>query len=131
MIVVQCHTDAEAAHAQGLLPNRRIAPDGDLKPMTPSDLAAAEKVDIQKLAAVVQEAFLPVKRATKLPLEEVMCNIETIDGPELKQAVQEAFSQIADATGLDTAQITRIFKANRFADVNIVNQLHKESRVNW
>jgi uncharacterized protein YjbJ (UPF0337 family) len=131
VIIVHCHTDAEAAHAQGLLPNRRIVRDNDFKAMAPSDLAAAEQVDMQKLAAVVQEAFLPVRKASKLPLEEVMCNIETIDGPELKQAVQEAISQIANATGLDTAQITRIFKANRFSDVNIVSQLHKESRVNW
>jgi uncharacterized protein YjbJ (UPF0337 family) len=131
VIIVHCHSDAEAAHAQGLLPNRRIVRDNDIKAMAPSDLAAAEQADMQKLAAVVQEAFLPVAKASKLPLEEVMCHIETIDEPELKQAVEEAFSQIANATGLDTAQITRIFKENRFADVNIVSQLHKESRVNW
>jgi len=125
VIIVHCHTDAEAAHAQGLLPNRRI-----VKAMAPSDLAAGEQADMQKLAAVVQEAFLPVTKVSKLPLEEVMCNIETIDGPELKQAAEEAIRQIADATGLDTAQITRIFRAHRFADVNIVSQLHKESRVN-
>jgi hypothetical protein len=98
--------------------------------MAPSDLAAAEQVDMQKLAAVVQEAFLPVTKASKLPLEEVICNIETI-GPELKQAVQEAISQIANATGLVPEQVIHILKANRFADVNIVSQLHKESRVNW
>jgi uncharacterized protein YjbJ (UPF0337 family) len=131
VIIVHCHTDAEAAHAQGLLPNRLIARDDDIKATTPSDLAAAEDADIQKLAAVVQEAFLPVTKASDLPLEELMCNVETIDEPELKQAVQEAFSQVANATGLDTAQITRIFKENRVADVNIVSQLHKESRANW
>jgi uncharacterized protein YjbJ (UPF0337 family) len=130
VIIVHCHTDAEAAHAQGLLPNRRIVRDNDFKAMAPSDLAAAEQADMQKLAAVVQEAFLPVTKASKLPLEEVMCNIETIDGPELKQAVQEAIRKIANATGLDRAQITRIFKENRFGDVNIVSQLYKESRVN-
>ncbi len=125
VIIVHCHTDAEAAHAQGLLPNRRI-----VKATPPSDLAAAEQVEMQKLAAVVQEAFLPVTKVSKLPLEEVMCNIETIDEPELKQAAQEAIRQIANATGLHTAQITRIFRANRFAEVNIVSQLHKESRAN-
>jgi uncharacterized protein YjbJ (UPF0337 family) len=131
VIIVHCHTDAEAAHAQGLLPNRRIVRDNDFKAMAPSDLAAAEQVDMQKLAAVVQEAFLPVTKASKLPLEEVLCNIETIDEPELKQAVQEAISQIANATGLVPEQVIHILKANRFADVNIVSQLHKESRVNW
>jgi uncharacterized protein YjbJ (UPF0337 family) len=127
VIIVHCHTDAEAAHAQGLLPDRRIVRNND-KAMTSSDLAAAEQADMHKLAAVVQEAFLPVTKASKLPLNEVMCNIETLDEPELKQAVQEAISQIANATGLATAQITDIFKANRGADVNIVSQLHKESR---
>jgi uncharacterized protein YjbJ (UPF0337 family) len=131
VIIVHCHTDAEAAHAQGLLPNRRIVRDNDSKAMAPSDLAAAEQVDMQKLAAVVQEAFLPVTKASKLPLEEVMCNIETIDEPELKQAVQGAISQIANATGLVPEQVIHILKANRFSDVNIVSQLHKESRVNW
>jgi hypothetical protein len=86
---------------------------------------------MQKLAAVVQEAFLPVTKASKLPLEEVLCNIETIDEPELKQAVQEAISQIATATGLVPEQVIHILKANRFADVNMVSQLHKASRVNW
>ena len=128
VIIVHCHTDAEAARAQELLPNRCIVRDNDVKAMAPSDLATAEQVDMQKLAAVVQEAFLPVTKASKLPLEEVMCNIETIDGAELKQAAQEAMKKISNATGLDTAQITRIFKENRFADVNIVSQLHKESR---
>ena len=131
VIVVHCHTDAEATHAQGLLPNRRMVRDNDIKAMAPADPAVAEQVDMQKLAAVVQEAFLPVTQASKRPLEEVMCNIETIDEPELKHAVQEAISKIAVATGLDTAQVTRILKANRFANVNIVSQLHKESRVNW
>src|SRR5450631_655157 len=126
VIIVHCHTDAEAAHAQGLLPNRRIVLDNDSKAMAPSDLAAAEQVDMQKLAAVVQEAFLPVTKASKLPLEEVMCNIETIDEPELKHAVQGAISQIANATGLVPEQVIHILKANRGADVNIVSQLHKE-----
>ena len=128
VIIVHCHTDAEAAHAQGLLPNRRMVQDNNVKATVPSDLAAAEQGDMQKLAAVVQEAFLPVTEASNLPVEEVMCNIETIDEPELKQAAQEAMKKIANATGLDTAQIIRVFKANKFADVNIVSQLRKESR---
>jgi hypothetical protein len=59
-----------------------------------------------------------------------MCNIEAIEGPEVKQAALEAIRQIANATGLDTAQVDRIFKANRFTVVNIVSVLHKESRAN-
>src|ERR1039457_4255497 len=125
VIIVHCHTDAEAAHVQGLLPNRRIVRDNDLA-MAPLDLAAAEQADMQKLAAVVQEAFLPVTKASKLTREEVICNIETIDGPELKQAVQEAMRTIANATGLDTAHIIRVFKANRGADATIVSLLRKE-----
>ena len=96
--------------------------------MATSDLNAAEQTDVQKLAAVVQEAFRPVMAASQLPLEEVMCNFETIEGPEVKQAAVEAVRQIAHATGLDAAQVTRIFKANRFTGINIVSVLHKESR---
>jgi uncharacterized protein YjbJ (UPF0337 family) len=128
VIIVHCHTDAEAAHAQGLLPNRRIVRDNDSK--TADTGSAAEQADVEKLAVVVQEAFLPVTKESGLPLEEVMCNVETIEQPELKQAAQEAMRKIAHATGLNSAQITRIFKANRFNDINIVSQLHKESRAN-
>lgn len=64
-------------------------------------------------------------------MQEVLCNIEEIDGAELKQAVQEAMKKIADATNLYTAQITDIFKANRVASINdIVNRLHEQSKVN-
>ena len=129
VIIVHCHTDAEAVHAQGLLPNRRIVPENDVKATASSDPAAAEQADMEKLAAVIQEAFLPVTRASNLPVEEVMCNIETIEGPEVREAAEQAIRKIANATGLNTTQITRIFKVNRFADVNIVSQLHKESRV--
>jgi hypothetical protein len=128
VIIVHCHTDAEAAHAQGLLPNRRIVRDNDSKAADTG--SAAEQADVEKLAVVVQEAFLPVTKESGLPLEEVMCNVETIEQPALKQAAQEAMRKIAHATGLNSAQITRIFKANRFNDINIVSQLHKESRAN-
>ncbi len=125
VVIVHCDTDAEAARAQGLLPNRRIVRD---HVMATSDLNAGDQADVQKLAAVVQEAFRPVMEASQLPLEEVMCNFESIAGGEVKQAAVEAVRQIAHATGLDTAQVTRIFKANRFTGVNIVSVLHKESR---
>jgi uncharacterized protein YjbJ (UPF0337 family) len=130
VIIVHCDTDAEAAHAQGLLPSRRIVRHDNDKSAATSDVTAADQADVQKLAAVVQEAFRPVTEASKLPLEEVMCNIEAIEGPEVKQAALEAIRQIANATGLDTAQVDRIFKANRFTVVNIVSVLHKESRAN-
>jgi hypothetical protein len=130
VIIVHCDTDAEAAHAQGLLPSRRIVRHDNDKSAATSDVTAANQADVQKLAAVVQEAFRPVTEASKLPLEEVMCNIEAIEGPEVKQAALEAIRQIANATGLDTAQVDRIFKANRFTVVNIVSVLHKESRAN-
>ncbi len=72
----------------------------------------------------------PPKYAT-LPAQEVMCNLEKVDGAELKQATQEAFKRISEATDLDTAQITEIVKANRVASINdIVNRLHEQSSVN-
>jgi uncharacterized protein YjbJ (UPF0337 family) len=128
VIIVHCYTHAEAAQAQGLLPDRRIVRKNDLESAAPADAVAAEQVELDKLAAVVQDAFLPVTKASDLPVEEVMCNIDTIEGPEVKQAAQDAIRKISNATGLEAAQITRIFKVNRFANVNIVRQLHKESR---
>jgi hypothetical protein len=56
--------------------------------------------------------------------------IEMIDVAELKQAAQKAIKKISDATALDTAQITEIFKANRGASMNdIVNRLREQSRI--
>lgn len=103
--------------------------ENESRAMGPSDLVA-EQVDMKKLTKVVDEAFESVAKVSKLPVLEVMCNIQGIDVPELKQAIQEAFEKIANATDLDTAQITDIFKANRGASVNdIVNRLRKQSRV--
>ena len=129
-IVVHCRTDAEAARVQGLLPNRRIVRENEPKAVTPPDLVAAQQVDMNKLAAAVEEAFLPVKKISQLPLEEVMCNIETIDDPELKQAAHESVKKIATATGLTASQITQVFKDNRFANTNIVGQLYEQSGAN-
>jgi hypothetical protein len=96
----------------------------------PSDLAA-EQVDIRKLGKIVDEAFESVAKVSKLPVQEVLCNIKEIDGAELKLAAQEALKKVADATNLYTAQITDIFKANRAASMNdIVNRLHEQSKVN-
>jgi hypothetical protein len=88
--------------------------------------------DLQKhLGKVVEEVFGSVAKVSKLPVQEVMCNIEEIDGAELKQGTQEAIKKIANATNLDTAQITGIFKAHRVAGINdIVNRLHEQSRAN-
>jgi hypothetical protein len=99
--------------------------------LSPAEVEAAEQVDIKKLGKVVTEAFESVAKVSKLPVQEVLCNIEEIDGAELKQATQEAIKKISNATDLDTADITAIFMANRGASIDdIVNRLHEQSKVN-
>jgi hypothetical protein len=130
VIVVHSHTEVEAAHAQALLPNRRIVRQNESIPRGSSDLVA-EQADIKKLGKIVEEAFESVAKVSTLPVQEVMCNFDEIDVAELKQAAQEAFKKISDATDLDTAQITAIFKANRGASMNdIVIRLREQIRIN-
>lgn len=130
VIVVECHSDAEAARAQALLPARRVVWDNKNKSRAPADPAhpAAEQNDLDKLSSVVAEAFAPVTRLTDRPLEDVMSHVESIDSPELKQAAQEAIKKISTATGLHSTQIVDVFKEKRAADVNIVGVLHERSK---
>ena len=129
VIVVHCHTEAEVARAQGVLSDRRILREAEPKTIAPSEVAALEQIDVNKLAAVVQDAFLPLTKLSTIPIEEVMCDFEKIDAPELKQAAEKALKQIATATGLSTTQVTDIFKANRFTNTNIVGCLYEQSGV--
>jgi hypothetical protein len=130
VIVVECHSDAEAARAQALLPARRVVWDNKNKSRAPADPAhpAFEQKDLEKLSAVVNEAFAPVTQLTNRPLEDVMSHVESIDSPELKQAVQEAIKKISTATGLHSTQIVDVFKEKRASDVNIVGVLHERSK---
>jgi len=133
VIIVECHSDAEAARAQGLLPARRVLWENKTKARTASDPAiepAGEQADLGKLAAIVEDAFSSVTKLTNLPVEEVMCNVEKVDSVEVKQAVQEAFKKIATATGLNAAQISDIFKEHCSSNVNIVGVLHERSKAN-
>jgi uncharacterized protein YjbJ (UPF0337 family) len=131
VIVVECHSDAEAARAQGLLPARRVVWENKNKARVPADPAhPAEEADLVKLSAIVNDAFSAVTQLTHRPLEEVMCNVEKIDSPELKEAVHEAIKKISTATGLNSAQIVDLFKEKISSDVNIVGALHERSRGN-
>lgn len=130
VVVVECHSDAEAARAQGLLPARRVVWDNKTKARGPADPARpeVEQSDLDKLAAVVDEALAPVTRLTDRPLEQVMSHADEIDTPDLKQAVQEAIRKISVATGLSSAQILDVFEENRSSNVNIVGVLHERSK---
>jgi hypothetical protein len=130
VIVVHSYSEVEAAHAQALLPNRRIVRENESRTTGPS-AQDAEQVDMKKLGKVVEEAFESVAKVSKRPVQEVLRNIDGIEGAELKNAAQEAIKKIATATDLDTAQITDIFKANAGASMNeIVGRLREQSRVN-
>jgi uncharacterized protein YjbJ (UPF0337 family) len=127
VIVVQCDSDAAAAHAQGLLPARRVVEENKTKARAPAD-PAAEQADLHKLAAIVDDAFSSVTKLTRRPVEEVMANVDKIDSVELKEAVEQAIKKIATATGLNPVQIADIFKEHGSSNVNIVGVLHERSK---
>jgi hypothetical protein len=131
VIVVQCHSDTDAARAQELMPARRVVWENKTKTTAPADPAvhpAAEQTDLDKLAAVVAAAFSPVRNLTQRPVHEVMADMDTLASGELKEAAQEAIKKIATATGLTTAQLAGIFKEYRSSNVNIVGVLHERSK---
>jgi uncharacterized protein YjbJ (UPF0337 family) len=131
VVVVECHSDAEAAQAQELLPARRVVWDNKTKAKPGTDPVVhpvVEQTDLDKLTAVVAEAFAPVRKLTQRPVEEVMANIDGIDSAELKEAAQEAVRKIATATGLSTSKVADIFREHRSSDVNIVGVLHERSK---
>jgi uncharacterized protein YjbJ (UPF0337 family) len=148
VLVVECHSDAEAARAQALLPARRVVWDNKNKARAPTPAAgpvhgadpaaraghvgsanpAAEQTDLDKLAAIVSEVFSPVTRLTDRPVEEVMSHADQIDSPELKEAVEEAIRKISTATGLHSEQIVDLFKEKRSSNVNIVGALHARGK---
>jgi len=98
--------------------------------LSPAEVAAVEQQDLRKLVNFVEEAFESIAKLTRLPVSEVLHIIEEVDVAQLRQATQDAIKTIANATALDTAQITAIFKANRAANIDdIVNRLHEESRI--
>jgi phosphoribosylanthranilate isomerase len=88
-----------------------------------------EQEDVKKLVNIVEESLETIAKLTRLPISEVLHIIEEVDVVQLRAATQGAIKKIADATDLDTAQITTVFKAKRAADVeDICNRLREEGR---
>lgn len=133
VIVVHCHTQAEAVRAHAVLPDRSpkksIARE-DAAATPPLSERDAERVDMRKLHEVVEEAMGEVANVSSIPAQEVMCHMDEIDALEPKQAARAAIKKIALATDLYTAQIIDIFRANQVASLDdIVNRLHEQSKV--
>ncbi len=130
--VIVVHTETEVAdlRARTMMPNRRIVRGEEAAALEPSD-AAAERVDLDKLGKIVDDAFALVSKETSLPALEVLCKVGEIELATLKQATDAAITKISDATDLDTAQITDIFKANRAAGIDVlVHRLREQSLLN-
>jgi len=129
VIVVECHSDAEAARAQALLPARRVVwTTRTSREHLRIRSSRLRTKGLEKLSAWSTRLFAPVTQLTNRPLEDVMSHVESIDSPELKQAVQEAIKKISTATGLHSTQIVDVFKEKRASDVNIVACFMKEAR---
>jgi hypothetical protein len=105
---------------------------------------ADEQDDREKLSKIVVRAFGAIANATGLSDKDVLHAIEDVhvdmlkdvlkDGIQvdgLKDGIQEAIKEIANATGLDTAQISDIFSAKKNTNLNdIVNRLYKSGQDN-
>ena len=115
--------------------------------------AALDKVNVEKLRKVVNDAVMAISSTTSLPASEVLDILENIrvetvgklreaietlgsqrqtlsvDKDKLSKAIEKAIESIADATGLDTDEITMIFTKENDASVNnIVLRLRAQSK---
>jgi restriction endonuclease len=97
---------------------------------SPDEEDAFEQEDVKKLVNVVEDSLEQIAKITKLPLQEVMHVIEEVDVEQLQRATREAVKNIAQATDLDSAKITSIFREDRAATIDhIIRRLREESHV--
>lgn len=103
---------------------------------------AGDQDDIEKLSKIVAGSFVAIAGATGLSEKEVLHVIEGIDADMLKdvlkgksnvdvlkEGIQGAIKNISLATGLDTAQITKIFAAKKNTNLkDIVSRLHESAQ---
>lgn len=112
---------------------------------------ALDKVDVEKLVRVVNEAVTAISVSTSLSADEVLeilesINVEmvrelepalmalgktgkTIDAAKLSRAIGKAIASISWATDLHTDEITTIFSKQPGASVeDVVDRLHAQSR---
>lgn len=111
---------------------------------------ALDRVDMEKLVRVVNEAVAAIAVSTSLPAHEVLGILESIhvemvgdikaalmamgekkmDVAKLSRAIEKAIASISHATDLDTNEITTIFSKKPGASVeDVVCRLHEQSRV--
>lgn len=113
---------------------------------------AQDRVDVEKLARVVNEAVAAIAVSTNLPASEVLDILESIhvemvgelettlmamgekragkvDVAKMSRAIEKAIASISHATDLDTDEITTVFSKKPGASVeDVVSRLHEKSR---
>ncbi len=130
VIIVHGHTEAEAKAAQTLLPQSRIVEDRESAADQPSAVVA-EQINFEKHCKVVEEAIASVEKISKVPMHEMIRDMDKIDDSTTKHVIQEAFKSISTATDLNTDQITEIFVQNSSRNVHdIVSRLLEQSKLN-
>ena len=123
--------------------------------MSPKEQAedmVLDRVDVEKLVRVVNEAVSAIAVSTNLPADEVLDILESIhvemvselktalkamsderarkvDAVKMSRAIEKAIASISHATDLDTDEITTIFSKKPGASVeDVVHRLHEQSR---
>lgn len=125
-----------------------------VSPREQAEDMALDRVDVEKLVRVVNEAVALVAVSTSLPTHEVLDILESIhvemvgelktalmamgnervskgmDAAKMSRAIERAIASISYATDLDTDEITTIFSKKPGASVeDVVYRLHEQSRV--
>lgn len=121
---------------------------------TPYEGTPRERIDMQKLGGVVSNAVTSISTKTGLPENEVLDIMEkvrvemvgdlkgailtlesngaipNVNADKLSMAMEEAIETIADATDLDTDEITEVFTKEEGASLDhIIFRLRERSRV--
>lgn len=119
-----------------------------------ADDMVLDRMDVEKLVRVVNEAVATIATSTSLPANEVLEILESIhvemvgeltmalkamgntrteravDTEKLSRAIEKAIAMISNATDLDTDEITTIFSTKPGASVeDVVYRLHEQSRI--
>lgn len=124
-----------------------------MSPREQAEDMALDRVDVEKLVRVVNDAVAAIAVSTNLPANEVLDILENVhvemvselettlmamaekrtdkvDVAKMSRAIEKAIASISHATDLDTDEITTIFSKKPGASVeDVVCRLHEQSRV--
>lgn len=88
-----------------------------------------ERVVVEQLHHVVEDAIDSIAHVTRLSSDEVMHILEEVDMEKFRKATEEAVKRISIATDLNSEEISGIFIEKKHASLDdVVNRLHEKSK---